>query len=121
MINRFEENELMAQVISYGPHVETAGQVAMDPSQDIEGQTHQVLAAIDLLLDRACATKDDLTRVQIWLANIDDFEAMNSVYRQWLGGVGKPIRACVESKLASGEYLIEVQAFAYRMRVSARF
>jgi enamine deaminase RidA (YjgF/YER057c/UK114 family) len=116
VINRFDESGLMSQVVSFGPFVETAGQVASDPRQNIEGQTRQALASIDKLLDRAGASKSDLTRVQIWLANINDFDTMNSVYRQWLGGVGKPVRACVESKLVSGGYLIEVQAFAYRMR-----
>ncbi|MGX7000868.1 hypothetical protein [Caballeronia sp. KNU42] len=45
---------------------------------------------------------------------------MNSVCRQWLGDTGKPVRACVECKMVSNVYLIEVQAFPYQMRLSAR-
>lgn len=114
MVHRFDESDLMAQLVSYGPFLETAGQVASDPTQDIQGQTRQCLASIERVLALGGATKSDLTRIQIWLANIDDFDAMNVVYREWLDGLPKPGRACVGSALVAGGYLIEVQAFAYR-------
>lgn len=113
-ITRYQESARMSQVVCFGPHIETAGQVASDTTQGIEGQTQQVLDAIDALLAEAGASKENLTRIQIWLADMNDFSAMNGVYEQWLNGVGKPVRACVGSQLASGGYLIEVQAFAYR-------
>lgn len=113
-ITRYQESARMSQAVCFGPHIETAGQVAHDTTQGIQGQTQQALAAIDALLAEVGASKEHLTRIQIWLADMDDFSAMNEVYEQWLNGAGKPVRACVGSQLVSGGYLIEVQAFAYR-------
>lgn len=112
-ITRHQEDMRMSQVVCFGPHIETAGQVAHDTTQGIEGQTQQALSAIDALLAEVGASKNHLTRIQIWLADMDDFSAMNGVYEQWLNGIAKPVRACVGSQLVSGGYLIEVQAFAY--------
>ncbi|MNG33341.1 putative aminoacrylate peracid reductase RutC [compost metagenome] len=53
-------------------------------------------------------------RVQIWLADMRDFAAMNEVYDAWVGGELQPARACVGSQLASPDYLIEIQAWAQR-------
>uniref|UniRef100_UPI003F491DF4 RidA family protein n=1 Tax=Cupriavidus necator TaxID=106590 RepID=UPI003F491DF4 len=114
MIKRFESGKRMSQAIVYNGHFATAGQVASNPSADILGQTEQVLGAIDRLLNEANFTRNDLTQVQIWLSDIEDFSAVNVVYERWLEGFTKPVRACVESNLAGREYLVEIQAFAYR-------
>ncbi|PVZ41185.1 RidA family protein [Pseudomonas sp. CC120222-01a] len=116
MIERKLENELMAQVVSFGHTVETAGQVADDISKDVKGQAAEAFAKIDHLLSQVGASKQDLTRIQMWLADMKDFDHMNEVYAQWLAGSGKPVRACVGAELVAGGYLIEVQAFAYRQR-----
>lgn len=114
MITRLHENERMAQVVTFGRTIETAGQVANDPTQGIKGQAAQVFATLEQLLAQAGANKGDLTRVQMWLADMADFDAMNEVYTQWLADSPKPVRACVGAELVAGGYLIEVQAFAYR-------
>ncbi|WP_175854143.1 RidA family protein [Burkholderia anthina] len=113
MIERIEQNARMAQLVEYNGCFETAGQVATRPVRDIAAQTRDVLASIDRLLSTIGRTRGDLTRVQIWLADIGDFDEMNAVYERWLDGVAKPVRACVESRLAGPDYLIEVQAFGY--------
>jgi len=41
------------------------------------------------------------------------FDEMNVVYERWLSGYPKPVRACVESRLAGPEYLVEIQAFGF--------
>ncbi|EOZ7212796.1 Rid family hydrolase, partial [Campylobacter jejuni] len=46
----------------------------------------------------------------IWLANMQDFDAMNETYDAWIKNYPKPVRACVGSALAEG-YLVEIQAF----------
>ncbi|MEY3061620.1 MAG: putative aminoacrylate peracid reductase RutC, partial [Pseudomonadota bacterium] len=45
----------------------------------IEGQTLQVLQAIDRLLERAGTDKRKLLMVQIFLVDLKDFEGMNHV------------------------------------------
>ena len=112
MITRKHENNLMSQVIRFGSFIETAGQVTDDLSLDIQEQTKNILENIESLLNEVGANKNNLTRIQIWMSDISQFDAMNAVYEMWLENSSKPVRACVESKLVS-TYLIEIQAFAY--------
>lgn len=114
MIKRYEPGHRASRAVEYGGIFDTAGIVADDMSADIVGQTRQVLDTLDSLLASADLTKEHLTRIQIWLSDISQFDAMNSVYDKWVEGSGKPARACVESKLADPGDLIEIQAFAYR-------
>ncbi|AOE84136.1 endoribonuclease L-PSP [Pseudomonas sp. TCU-HL1] len=102
----------MSLAVAYGPFFETAGIVADDPALDVAGQARQALAAIDGLMAHAGITRNDLTRVQIWIADYALFDAVNAVYDAWVEGFRKPVRACVESDL--GGYLIEIQVFGFR-------
>ncbi|MFM8796235.1 MAG: Rid family hydrolase, partial [Betaproteobacteria bacterium] len=53
MIQRFDVGPRMSEMAVHNGTVYLAGQVAEDGSQDITGQTQQVLKAIDALLARA--------------------------------------------------------------------
>ncbi|CAN7598401.1 Rid family hydrolase [Aminobacter sp. LjRoot7] len=48
----------------------------------------------------------------IWISDTRDFDAMNEVYDAWVAQGFQPVRACVESALASPDLLIEIQASA---------
>ena len=85
-----------------------AGQVAADGSQDITGQTQQVLAAIDALLARAGTSKRNLLRVEIFLKDLADFPAMNAVWEAWLPAGDAPPRATVQATLARPEWRVEM-------------
>src|SRR5438132_11882819 len=61
-----------------------AGQVANDSSADIVGQTQQVLAQIDGLLAEAGSDNTQILSATIYLADINDFAAMNSVWDKWV-------------------------------------
>ncbi|MDH4580665.1 RidA family protein [Pseudomonas sp. BN415] len=102
----------MSLAVTYGPLFETAGIVADDSTLDVAGQARQALATIESLMARARFTRNDLTRVQIWIADYAFFDQVNTVYDAWVDGFSKPVRACVESDL--GGYLIEIQVFAFR-------
>lgn len=91
-----------------------AGQVPDDPSEDIKGQTRQVLGMIDRLLAEAGSARSRLLAVQIFLRDIGDIAAMNEVWDQWIGEVPghAPPRATVEARLANAAYRIEIVATA---------
>ncbi|MGH2327116.1 RidA family protein [Campylobacter taeniopygiae] len=110
MIKRYDECQRMSQIVVYDGYFKTAGQVAFNPKGDIKKQTQEALQEIELLIKKIGANKNSLIQIQIWLANIDDFEAMNEIYDEWIKDYAKPVRACVQSILAEG-YLIEIQAF----------
>jgi enamine deaminase RidA (YjgF/YER057c/UK114 family) len=82
--------------------------VAPDGSQDISGQTQQVLAAVDALLARAGTHKGKLLRVEIFLADLADFAAMNAVWEAWVMPGHTPPRATVQAKLAKAEWRVEM-------------
>lgn len=85
-----------------------AGQVAEDDSQDIRGQTRQVLAAIDALLARAGSDKTKILRCQIFLAELADFAAMNEVWEAWVAPGHTPPRATVQAALARPQWKVEM-------------
>ena len=102
----------MSQTVVHGDTVYTAGQVADDPSADVAGQTAQILAKIEGLLAKAGTDKSKMLTANIWLSDISTFNEMNSVWDAWVDQANPPARACVESKLALPEFLVEIMVVA---------
>jgi enamine deaminase RidA (YjgF/YER057c/UK114 family) len=112
MIQRLHSGTRMSQAVIHGKTVYLAGQVADDPSQDVPGQTHQILAAIDRLLADAGTDKTNILSATIYLADIGTFAQMNSVWDPWVSREHPPARATVEAKLAAPQYKVEIQVIA---------
>jgi len=108
MVQRFEVGPRMAEIAVHNGTVYLAGQVAHDASQDIGGQTRQVLDGIDALLARAGSDKGRILMAQIFLADLDDFAGMNAVWDTWVVPGQTPPRATVQAALARPEWKIEV-------------
>jgi enamine deaminase RidA (YjgF/YER057c/UK114 family) len=107
-VQRFDVGARLSEMAVYNGVCYLAGQVPADASQGIEGQTRQVLAAVDALLARAGSSKQRLLMCQIFLADLADFPAMNSVWDAWVVPGHTPPRATVQAKLAKPEWRIEV-------------
>jgi enamine deaminase RidA (YjgF/YER057c/UK114 family) len=89
--------------------VYVAGQVPETTlEQGIEAQTAEVLAMIDRVLADCGSDKSRLLRVQIFLANLADYDGMNSVWDAWVVPGAAPPRATVEAKLAKPAYRVEI-------------
>lgn len=112
MIQRLHTGPRMSQAVIHGNTVYLAGQVADDPSQDVPGQTRQILAAIDRLLAEAGTDKTKILSTTIYLADIGTFAQMNSVWDAWVPSGHTPARATVEAKLAGPQYTVEIQVIA---------
>ena len=108
IITRKHTRARMSQIVIHGNTVYLAGQVASDSSANISVQTEQVLGIIDLLLAEAGSDNTNLLSAQIWLANIGHFAEMNQVWDAWIPEGHAPARACIEARLASPEYLVEI-------------
>ena len=111
-IKRLHVGPRMSEAAIHGGVVYLAGQVADDPTQDVAGQTRQVLATIDKLLAEAGSDKASMLQVTIFLADIADFAAMNAVWDAWVPAGHTPARATVESKLAAPKYRVEIKVVA---------
>jgi enamine deaminase RidA (YjgF/YER057c/UK114 family) len=108
MIQRFDVGHRMSEMAVHNGTVYLAGQIADDASADISGQTRQVLAAIDALLARAGSDKSKILRAEIFLADLADFAAMNSVWEAWVVAGQTPPRATVQAALARPDWKIEI-------------
>jgi enamine deaminase RidA (YjgF/YER057c/UK114 family) len=105
-IKRFETGPRMSQAVVHNGTVYVAGQVAKGAT--VKDQTTAVLKQIDALLAAAGTDKTKILSATIWLVNMGTFTEMNSVWDPWVSQGNTPARACVESKLATPEYLVEI-------------
>ncbi|MBA1322163.1 RidA family protein [Pseudomonas plecoglossicida] len=110
MIERINIGPRASQLVLVDGRIETSGIVALAPQQAIAEQTRCVLQQLEQWLTQVGAGKANLTRMQIWLADMSEFDAMNNVYDAWVGDQ-PPVRACVGAALATPQYRIEIQAF----------
>jgi enamine deaminase RidA (YjgF/YER057c/UK114 family) len=111
-IRRLHPGPRMSQAAVHGTTVYLAGQVAADPSQDVAGQTRQVLAQIDALLAEAGTDKSRILSANVWLADVSTFAELNAVWDQWVDKANPPARATVEARLAAPQYKVEIAVIA---------
>ncbi|HEY5598941.1 MAG TPA: RidA family protein, partial [Kiloniellales bacterium] len=77
-------------------------------------QMADILGRIDGLLAEAGTDKRYLLSATIWLADMRDYDAINTAWDAWLPEGCAPARACVEAKLAFAKYTVEVWVIAAR-------
>ena len=107
-LRRFHVGDRLSEMAVFHHTVYLAGQVANDLTQNIQGQTAQVLAMIDRLLQEAGTDKAHILMAQIFLADIADFEGMNSVWDDWVALGDAPPRATVRAALAKPGYRVQI-------------
>ena len=108
MVQRFDVGPRLSEMAVHNGVAYLAGQVAADDSQDIGGQTAQVLAQIDALLARAGTDKSRILMCQIFIADLADFPAMNAVWERWVPSGHAPPRATVQAALARPGWRVEM-------------
>lgn len=114
-IERHEVGARMSQMVTYGDTVYTAGQVALGaPGGSVTEQTTDILGRIDALLTAAGTDKTKILTATIWLADMGSFAEMNAVWDAWVPEGHTPCRACVELRLASPDFTVEIQVIAAR-------
>lgn len=96
-----------------------SGQIAYDSERhlvgpgDIRKQTEQCLRNLGLILDEAGFHVNQVAKVTVFLSDMKNFSDMNEVYKTFFGS-DFPARSCVEAKLASTEFLVEIEAIAVK-------
>ena len=105
-----------SQAMKVGNLVYTSGQIPIDPatgnieSQDITGQTEQVMKNLDAVLTAAGSSFDKAVKTLCFLKNMGDFAAFNEVYAKYF--TGKPARSCVAVAALPKGALVEVEVVA---------
>lgn len=105
------------QAIVAGELVFTAGQLGLKPGDtavegDITAQTEQALTNIQVILEAAGSSLENLVKTTVFLMDLDDFQAMNAVYAARVGD-RPPARSTFQvARLPSGA-LVEIEAVAH--------
>ncbi|HUG32070.1 MAG TPA: Rid family detoxifying hydrolase [Acidimicrobiia bacterium] len=109
----------------YSPAAEAAGlvflsgQVGIDPesgeraSDDAAAQAHRVMSNIGALLGDLGLGYDDIVKSTIFLADIDDFSAVNEVYASYFEGE-YPARTTVQAGALPLAFRVEIEVVAAR-------
>ncbi len=111
-IIRTEPGAILSKAVEYHNFVYLPGITARDTKLDIKGQTADVLAQIDDMLEHHGTDKTRLLQAVIWVKDIKDRTAMNEVWTPWLPPQGAPVRACVQAEMASPAVLVEIMVTA---------
>jgi len=105
-----------SQAMQVGDMLYTAGQIALNiegemVSEEVHDQTHQVLKNLGEILAAAGATYTDVIKTTIFLVDMDDFLAINTVYAEYFGE-HKPARSTVAVKALPRDAKVEIECIA---------
>ena len=106
-------------IAASGQLIFVAGQIPLDPKtgeivggNDVVQQTEQVMANLEAILTAAGATTQDIVKTSVFLADMNDFAAMNQVYARYFDESSAPARACVQVSRLPKDVLVEIECIA---------
>ena len=106
-----------SQAVRAGGFVFASGQIPIDPKTGVfvEGgiveQTQQVMNNLKSLLEAAGTNLDAVVKTTVFLADMDDFSAMNEVYGQYFRE-NPPARATVQAARLPRDARVEIEVIA---------
>ena len=101
-----------------GDTLYTSGQLGLIPAtgelpQGVEAQAAQALDNLKAVLAAAGMGLEDVVKTPVFLADMNDFAAINAVYAQYFPGEA-PARSCVQVAALPKGGLFEIEAVAVR-------
>lgn len=108
-----------SQALQVGNVIYCSGQIGIDPATGelveggIEAETRQALANLEAVLAAAGASVGDVVQVQVFLADLEDYAAMNEVYGRHFEAA-PPARAAVEVAGLPAGARVEITATAQK-------
>ncbi|MCL2342781.1 MAG: RidA family protein [Firmicutes bacterium] len=106
-----------SQGVFAGSLVFTSGQLPLDPAtgtfpEGIEAQTRQSLKNVRAILEAAGSGMERIVKTTVFLQDMNDFAAMNTVYAEFFAGGGAPARSAVQVARLPRDARIEIEAVA---------
>jgi 2-iminobutanoate/2-iminopropanoate deaminase len=80
----------------------------LDGLGDVGAETRAVLGVIGDILDELQLSRDNMVKVEVHLADLDDFDAMDDVYRDFFNQDAFPARTTTESAHLFGGSKVEI-------------
>ena len=107
-----------SQAVGIGGLLFTSGQIPLRPDGslvegDIEAQTRQVLANLAAVLEAGGSSLDQVVKCTVFLADMNDFAAVNAVYAESFSSE-PPARSAVEVARLPRDVMVEIEAVALR-------
>ncbi|GET36243.1 RidA family protein [Microseira wollei] len=106
-------------IAASGQMIFVAGQIPLDPKTgeiigtgDITQQTEQVMANLEAILTAADASWSNVVKTSVFLADMNDFAAMNAVYARYFDEATAPARACVQVSRLPKDVRVEIECIA---------
>lgn len=105
------------QAIRCGQFVYASGQIALDPvsgelvGEDVQAQTHRSLQNLQAVLSSAGTSLANIVKTTVFLAHMNDFQAMNAIYATYFTGVA-PARSTVAVAELPRKALVEIECVA---------
>lgn len=105
------------KVNATGGLVFASGQIPLDPATmqliegDIAAQTEQVLHNVQAVLEAAGSALDRVVKTTVFLADMNDFAAMNEVYARFFGAT-RPARSTVQAARLPRDVKVEIEVVA---------
>lgn len=105
-------------IAAKGQFLFVAGQIPLDPQtgaivgSNVEQQTEQAIANLEAILKAAGASIADVVKTTVFLADMNDFAAMNAIYARWFDEATAPARACVEVSRLPKDVRVEIDCIA---------
>ena len=106
-----------SQAVIANGFVFTSGQIPIDPatgqfvSGGIAEQTQQVLRNLSAVLEAAGSSLHQVVKTTVYLADMQDFVAMNEVYATFFG-TEPPSRSTVQAARLPKDALVEIDVVA---------
>ena len=106
-----------SQAVQVGNMLFASGQLGLDPATGqfpeggVKEQTAQAFKNVKAILTEAGLTMDNVVKTTVFLADMDDFAAMNEVYAVQFEGTF-PARSAVAVKTLPKNALVEVEVIA---------
>ncbi len=106
-----------SQAVKTGNMVFCSGQIPIDPatgnfvSDDVAEQTEQVLKNLSAVLNAAGTDLNKVVKTTVFLADMNDFAAMNEVYAKFFDA-NKPARATVQAARLPRDARVEIECIA---------
>ena len=106
-----------SQAVKTESMVFCSGQIPIDPqtgefvSDDVAEQTQQVLKNLSAVLNAAGTNLNNVVKTTVFLADMNDFTAMNEVYAEYFSE-NKPARATVQAARLPKDARVEIECVA---------
>jgi 2-iminobutanoate/2-iminopropanoate deaminase len=106
-----------SQAIKANGFIFASGQIPLDPSTmrivegGVEEQTGQVLDNLKAVLEAAGSSLDRVVKTTVYLADMNEFAAMNEIYAKYFGAT-KPARATVQVARLPRDVRVEIDVVA---------